>query len=122
MYSWSMSCWRSDVYSIRYILLTALLIAGWWHLVVNLSESIAVTQNFVPPAHVKSVLRFLKNKQDQISGFTDEIDAYLLFRERLQSQYPDLLREADKHLSSTIPRKRKWIEETTSTEFTFNFF
>jgi hypothetical protein len=115
-----MSCWRSDVYSIRYILLTALLIAGWWHLVVNLSESIAVTQNFVPPAHLPSVLRFLKNKQDQISGFADEIDAYKLFTERLEAEYPELLQNQQKEEMKS--KKRKWVEEPESSEFSFNFF
>ena len=98
------------------------LIKGWWHLVVNLSESIAVTQNFVPPAHLKSVLRFLKDKQDQISGFTDDIDAYELFRERLSVQYPELLAKVDEQMANSKLKKRKWVEETESPNFSFNFF
>ncbi|PWN90463.1 Clavaminate synthase-like protein [Acaromyces ingoldii] len=43
--------------------------AGWKHLVVNLDESVAFTQNFVSPAELPAVLDFLKNRPDQISGF-----------------------------------------------------
>lgn len=43
--------------------------AGWKHLVINLEESVAFTQNFVSPAELPKVLDFLKNRPDQISGF-----------------------------------------------------
>lgn len=43
--------------------------SGWWHLVVNLDECLALTGNFVPGANLGVVLDFLKNKPDQISGF-----------------------------------------------------
>src|SRR5438477_13013513 len=96
--------------------------SGWWHLVVNLSESIAVTQNFVPPSHLTSVLRFLKDKPDQISGFADDIDANLLLRERLKTEYPHILAKVDAEMAKTTkPKKRKWVELEPS-EFRFNFF
>ncbi|TKY91035.1 hypothetical protein EX895_001034 [Sporisorium graminicola] len=43
--------------------------SGWWHLVINLEESVALTQNFVSPAELGIVLDFMKNKSDQLSGF-----------------------------------------------------
>ncbi|EPQ29169.1 uncharacterized protein PFL1_03456 [Pseudozyma flocculosa PF-1] len=43
--------------------------SGWWHLVVNLEESVALTQNFVSPPELGVVLDFMKNKADQLSGF-----------------------------------------------------
>ncbi len=43
--------------------------SGWWHLVINLEESVALTQNFVSPPELATVLDFMKNKPDQLSGF-----------------------------------------------------
>ncbi|KAI5958833.1 hypothetical protein KGF57_002267 [Candida theae] len=43
--------------------------AGWWHLVINIDDSIAITQNFVPQSKIPHVLNFFKNKPKQISGF-----------------------------------------------------
>lgn len=43
--------------------------SGWWHLVINLDESVALTQNFVSPAELGIVLDFMKSKSDQLSGF-----------------------------------------------------
>lgn len=43
--------------------------SGWWHTVINIDDSIAITQNFVPTSKLPQVLNFLKNKSNQISGF-----------------------------------------------------
>lgn len=43
--------------------------SGWWHSVINLDESVALTQNFVPQVKVGNVLHFFKNKRAQMSGF-----------------------------------------------------
>jgi len=49
--------------------------SGWWHLVINLEPSIAITQNFVSDNELISVLHFMKYKPDQLSGFKfDPID------------------------------------------------
>ncbi|KAL1915108.1 uncharacterized protein VTP21DRAFT_7589 [Calcarisporiella thermophila] len=66
---------------------------GWWHLVVNLEESVAVTQNYVGSQNLGSVLRFLSEKRDQVSGVPVERreGLYEEFREKLQVVYPDLL-------------------------------
>ncbi|KAH3678415.1 hypothetical protein WICMUC_001432 [Wickerhamomyces mucosus] len=43
--------------------------SGWWHSVINLEDSVALTQNFVPDNSLAKVLHFLKSKPEQISGF-----------------------------------------------------
>ena len=80
--------------------------SGWWHLVVNLEPAIAITQNFVPRSHLKSVVAFLDGKRDQVSGFkTSVLDPYSLFQSRLRGQHPDLAAAIEVTSSS---RKRKW--------------
>jgi hypothetical protein len=40
-----------------------------WHAVINLEESIAVTQNYVSRRELAAVLHFLKTRPEQVSGF-----------------------------------------------------
>jgi hypothetical protein len=44
---------------------------GYWHMVVNLEESIALTHNYVSTSNLADCLRFLREKVDQISGVRD---------------------------------------------------
>ena len=50
---------------------------GWWHLAVNESESVAVTQNFVSQQNVLSVLDFLRQEGnvELLDGFLGRLEA-----------------------------------------------
>ena len=50
---------------------------GWWHLAVNESESVAVTQNFVSMQNVLSVVEFLQQEgnRDLLDGLLARLDA-----------------------------------------------
>lgn len=47
--------------------------SGWWHMVINLEDSVAFTANFVPPCKMGQVLKFMKHKPDQVSGFRHDL-------------------------------------------------
>lgn len=106
--------------------------SGWFHLVLNLEESIALTQNFIAEAHLRDVLLFLRDSPDQISGFsrdTDTTTVYERFMDRLGEAYPDVAAKARRELAEYDQQKHqpaaksKWEELTTesSTGFSFGF-
>ncbi len=41
---------------------------GWWHCVLNVEDTVAVTQNYVSDCNLAHVLHFLRTKGEQVSS------------------------------------------------------
>ncbi|KAI5479766.1 transcription factor jumonji/aspartyl beta-hydroxylase domain containing protein [Pseudohyphozyma bogoriensis] len=44
--------------------------SGYWHIVINLEPSVAVTQNYVSLRELPEVLKFMRDRPEQVSGFS----------------------------------------------------
>lgn len=83
--------------------------SGWYHLVLNLEPSIAITQNLVPRSRLGAVLHFLRDQKQSISGFTDDVqNPYELFVERLRDHDPELLEEGLQELDRLSKIGKNW--------------
>ena len=67
----------------------------WWHVVVNLEWTVAVTHNFVSAHNLANVLHFLEHQPDSVSGVLsdcfDKQEFFALFSRALQTHRPLLL-------------------------------
>jgi hypothetical protein len=63
---------------------------GWWHIVINLEDSIAVTQNYVSRRNLLNVLEFLNrpNSKELASGTMDRVNLYEKFRSKYEQLFP----------------------------------
>lgn len=66
---------------------------GWWHCVLNLETSIAITQNYVGSANVRFVTDWIQSRPSQISGCRDVHQAKFIsqkFHQLIAKQFPKL--------------------------------
>jgi hypothetical protein len=48
--------------------------AGWWHFVINLEDSVALTQNYVSRSNLTKVIQFLRTMKTSISGVNEDAE------------------------------------------------
>lgn len=89
--------------------------SGWFHLVLNTKPSIAITQNFIPRAHLPAAITFLRDHPGNISGFGPGVDnPAAAFLENMEKAHPELLQDAMQKLAPKTTRKGAWEMLTTT--------
>lgn len=79
--------------------------SGWWHMVFNLEDSIALTQNYVSTQNLVKVLSFLKNKPEQVSGVPKKE------KELLHARFLSALRNASESLDLNLADIEKQVAQ-----------
>ncbi|CCW60951.1 unnamed protein product [Phytomonas sp. EM1] len=114
--------------------------SGWWHYVINLEDSVAITQNYVSECNLPSVIKFLRHMKGSISGIDEDAEgtseaAIQKRRERFADEFvaamhrchPAVIQRVEDQLNEEQEhRKRKRMHrvdllEGSSDGFKFNF-
>ncbi|KAH9592987.1 Cupin-like domain 8 [Trypanosoma melophagium] len=116
---------------------------GWWHFVINLEDSVAITQNYVSECNLPSVMKFISTMKSSISGIDEDADNTTgemvekrqanfadEFATAMRLSFPDLMQrvESDLEKEAQLRRERKRTRATAlplldaeADGFTFNF-
>ncbi|KAJ3675700.1 hypothetical protein LUZ60_004742 [Juncus effusus] len=99
---------------------------GWWHLVVNLEESVAITQNYVSRRNLLNVLDFLQrpNAMELVSGTEDRVNLYDKFKNALDAKCPGMIDELKLEAQEKASKKKKltfWESVSDSNSGGFKF-
>ncbi|PQM35825.1 F-box protein [Prunus yedoensis var. nudiflora] len=99
---------------------------GWWHLVINLEESVAITQNYVSRRNLLNVLDFLKrpNASTLVSGTRDRVNLYDKFKSAIEASFPGTIDHLTQKAEEKKAQQKKpsfWDSVTDSKAGAFKF-
>jgi hypothetical protein len=113
---------------------------GWWHYVINLEDSVAITQNYVSRCNLPKVVKFLRAMKGSISGIDEDADNATAesiaarqsgfaheFEAAMRKAHPTLMDEVEQQLEKEhLEREKRRLGHLTlldpaSKGFTFNF-